>query len=146
MNLLRTYNPFQMITVEALINAPLDAVWSAWNNPEDIKQWNAASDDWHTPISTVDLREGGIFSARMEAKDGSVGFDFEGTYDEVKPHELIAYSMSDGRKVRVTFTKKGETQTEVVESFDPENENPLEMQRAGWQSILDNFKKYVENK
>lgn len=135
-----------MITIQTLINAPLEKVWNAWNTPEDIMKWNSASEDWHTPSSTVDLRVGGKFTSRMEAIDGSVGFDFEGTYDEVKPQELIAYSMSDGRKVRVTFTKKSETETEVVESFDPESENPQEMQRAGWQSILDNFAKYVENK
>jgi len=135
-----------MITIQTLINAPLEKVWNAWNTPEDIMKWNSASDDWHTPSSTVDLRVGGKFTSRMEAKDGSVGFDFEGTYEELKPQELIAYSMSDGRKVRITFTKKSETATEVVESFDPENENPEEMQRAGWQAILDNFKKYVEAK
>lgn len=145
MNLPLTLNSFQMITVEALINAPLKAVWSAWNSPEDIKQWNAASDDWHTTASTVDLKEGGIFSARMEAKDGSVGFDFKGTYTHIVDQELIEYVMEDGRKVSVKFVPENE-KVKVIESFDPENENPEEMQRAGWQAILDNFKKYVENK
>ena len=133
------------ITVETKIAAPVDRVWRAWNTPEDIKQWNAASDDWHTPRSTVDLREGGRFSSRMEAKDGSAGFDFEGTYTKVVPQKLIEYAMADGRKVQVQFSKRGNA-THVKETFDAESENPAEMQRQGWQSILDNFARHVESK
>lgn len=133
-----------MITIETLINAPLEKVWNAWNTPEDIMKWNSASPDWHTPSCTVDLRIGGKFTSRMEAKDGSVGFDFEGTYTNVVASELIEYSMSDGRKVIVKFVPEN-GQVRIIESFDPENQNPEEMQRAGWQSILDNFKKYVES-
>jgi uncharacterized protein YndB with AHSA1/START domain len=133
------------ITVETVVKADLNAVWAAWNGPEDIKQWNAASDDWHTTASTVDLREGGKFSARMEAKDGSVGFDFEGTYTKVVPRKRIEYAMSDGRTVQVEFTEaKGGVL--VKETFDAESENPPEMQRQGWQAILDNFARHVEAK
>jgi uncharacterized protein YndB with AHSA1/START domain len=134
-----------MITIETLINAPIEKVWSAWTTPEDIMKWNSASPDWHTPSSTVDLHVGGTFTSRMEARDGSVGFDFAGTYTNVVDMELIEYSMSDGRKVSVKFVPEND-KIRVIESFDPENENPEEMQRAGWQSILDNFAKYVENK
>lgn len=130
------------ITVEALVKADLKKVWSAWNNPEDIKRWNAASDDWHTTASTVDLREGGAFSARMEAKDGAEGFDFEGTYTRVVPHELIEYRMSDGRHVKVEFSERA-GEVLVRETFDTETENSPEMQRAGWQAILDNFARHV---
>jgi uncharacterized protein YndB with AHSA1/START domain len=133
------------ITVEAIVKAGLDAVWSAWNNPADIKQWNAASDDWHTPRAAVDLREGGKFSSRMEAKDGSAGFDFEGTYTRVVSQKLIEYAMADGRKVQVEFSKRG-NETHVKETFDAESENPAEMQRQGWQAILDNFARHVEAK
>ena len=131
------------ITIETLVNAPLDAVWSAWNEPEDIKRWNSAQDDWHTTRSTVDLRTGGTFMSRMEAKDGSVGFDFEGTYTRVDPKRLIEYRMSDGREVRVEFEElSGGVQ--VTETFDAETENSPELQRQGWQAILDNFARYVE--
>lgn len=133
-----------MITIQTTINAPLEKVWNAWNTPEDIMNWNSASPDWHTPSSSVDLRVGGKFTSRMEAKDGSVGFDFEGTYTNVIDQELIEYTMSDGRNVSVKFVPEN-GQVRVIESFDPENQNPEEMQRAGWQSILDNFKKYVES-
>src|SRR5690606_9193754 len=108
-----------MITIETTINAPLEKVWYAWNTPEDIMKWNSASPDWHTPSSTVDLRVGGKFASRMEAKDGSVGFDFEGTYTNVVDQELIEYSMSDGRKVSVKFVPE-DGQVKVIESFDPE--------------------------
>ena len=131
------------ITIEALINAPLSKVWAYWTEPAHIMKWNAASEDWHTPSATNDLRTGGTFTARMEAKDGSVGFDFGGTYTDVVPNQRIAYSMSDGRKVEVLFSEEN-GQTKVVETFDPETENPEDFQRAGWQSILNNFKKYVE--
>lgn len=132
------------ITVEAVINAPVEKVWQFWTNPEHIMKWNNASEDWHTPRAENDLRVGGKFSARMEAKDGSMGFDFGGVYDEVVTNEVIAYTMGDDRKVKVTFSKNSDNETKVVETFDAESTNSLEMQRAGWQSILDNFKKYVE--
>ena len=132
-----------MITVEALINAPIEKVWEFWTKPEHIMVWNAASDDWHTPSATNDLRTGGKFTSRMEAKDGSFGFDFEGIYDEVKHLELIKYGMADGRKVQVEFIKEGNL-TQIIEKFDPESVNPVDMQKAGWQAILNNFKKYIE--
>jgi uncharacterized protein YndB with AHSA1/START domain len=131
------------ITVETLVKANLDSVWDAWNNPDDINQWNAASDDWHTTRSAVDLREGGKFSARMEAKDGSAGFDFEGTYTRVVPQKLIEYRMTDGREVRVQFSEVAEGVL-VRETFDAETENDPEVQREGWQAILDNFARHVE--
>lgn len=131
------------ITVETQIKAPLEKVWEFWTEPVHITKWNSASDDWHTPTAENDLRVGGNFSARMEAKDGSFGFDFGGVYDTVKIHQEIAYTIGDGRKVRVLFTKQGD-QTQVRETFEIENENPAEMQRGGWQAILDNFKKYTE--
>lgn len=133
----------QQITVEATIKAPIEKVWKCWTNPEDIKKWNNASDDWHTTHAENDLRTGGKFSSRMEAKDGSFGFDFGGVYDKVAEHEQISYTMSDGRRVNVLFSSNG-NETKVSESFDPESENSLEMQQAGWQAILDNFKKYTE--
>lgn len=131
------------ITVETSINAPIEKVWDSWTKPEHITKWNQASDDWHSPRAENDLRSGGKFNVRMEAKDGSAGFDFEGIYDEVKTHELIAYTMGDGRTVRIVFTPLGD-KTLVSETFDPESENSEELQRNGWQSILDSFKKYVE--
>jgi uncharacterized protein YndB with AHSA1/START domain len=131
------------ITVETIVNAPVDKVWKSWNTPEDIIQWNSAHPEWHTPSATNDLRVGGGFTSRMEAKDGSMGFDFGGVYDEVELHKTIAYTMSDGRKVRITFSPEGNT-TRVVETFDAEDQNPHEMQQGGWQAILDSFKKYTE--
>jgi uncharacterized protein YndB with AHSA1/START domain len=131
------------ITVQTAVKGALDRVWDAWNNPEDIKRWNAASDDWHTPRSSVDLREGGKFSARMEAKDGSVGFDFEGTYTRIVPRKLVEYRMSDGREVKVEFSEEA-GRVLVRETFDAESQNPSEVQRQGWQAILDNFARYVE--
>jgi uncharacterized protein YndB with AHSA1/START domain len=131
------------ITVETAVKAPLNAVWAAWNNPEDIKQWNAAQDDWHTTRSSVDLREGGKFSARMEAKDGSVGFDFEGIYSRVLPMKTIEFLINDGRKVKVEFAERN-GEVIVKETFEAEDENPPEMQREGWQAILDNFARHVE--
>jgi uncharacterized protein YndB with AHSA1/START domain len=121
----------------------LNTVWEAWNNPDDINQWNAASDDWHTTRSTVDLREGGKLSARMEAKDGSAGFDFEGTYTRVVPQKLVEYRMMDGREVKVQFSEF-EDGVRVTETFEAETENELELQRQGWQAILDNFARHVE--
>ncbi|MDQ3110819.1 MAG: SRPBCC family protein [Bacteroidota bacterium] len=131
------------ITIEATINAPVEKVWKYWSAPEHIIKWNSASDDWHTPHAENDLRTGGKFLSRMEAKDGSFGFDFGGVYDNVKTNELIAYTMGDGRKAKVIFSGEGNT-TKVTTTFDAEKENPVEMQRGGWQAILDNFKKYTE--
>jgi len=129
--------------VESTINAPIKKVWEYWSTPAHIIKWNAAIDTWHCPTATNDLRPGGSFSARMEAKDGSMGFDFGGVYDVVKPLEYVEYTIGDGRKVAVRFSSEGKG-THVVESFEAENMNPIEMQRGGWQSILDNFKKYTE--
>lgn len=131
------------ITIETVVHAPLNRVWDAWNNPHDIKQWNAAQDDWHTTRSSVDLRVGGKFLSRMEAKDGSEGFDFEGTYTRIEAHKLIEYRMSDGREVTVEFEERP-TGVLVKSAFDAERENPPEIQRAGWQAILDNFRRYIE--
>lgn len=132
------------ITIQSTINAPLEKVWKFYTTPEYIMQWNNASDDWHTPKAENDLRVGGKFVSRMEAKDGSVGFDFWGIYDEVKPNELIEYTMGDGRKVKVAFNGN-ESETTVVVTFEPEDENSRELQQGGWQAILDNFKKCVES-
>lgn len=132
------------ITVENMIHAPVEKVWEYWSRPEHITKWSSASDDWHTPHAENDLRTGGKFLSRMEARDGSMGFDFSGVYDEVVPHQLIAYTMGDGRKVTVKFISSDDT-TRVVETFDPESLNPVEMQQSGWQAILDNFKKYAES-
>ena len=131
------------ISIETMVNAPIEKVWDAWNNPADIKQWNSAQDDWHTTKSTVDLREGGKFSSRMEAKDGSAGFDFEGTYTRVVPNETIEYRMSDGREVRTDFFES-QGGVAIKSTFDAENENTPEVQREGWQAILDNFRRHVE--
>lgn len=133
------------ITVETVVNAPVEKTWELWTEPRHIEKWNAASDDWQSRNATNDLRMGGSFSCRMEAKDGSMGFDFAGVYDEVDRHKLIRYTMEDGRKVKVSFRPEG-NRTRVVETFDPEGTNPAEMQRAGWQAILDNFRKYADNK
>lgn len=132
------------ITVEVIVNAPIDKVWKCWTTPAHIIKWNNASPDWHTPHAENDLRVGGKFTSRMEAKDGSVGFDFTGIYNKVNLNSLIEYAMEDGRKVKVVFSKEGD-KTKVIETFDPENINPIEMQRGGWQAILDNFKKYTES-
>lgn len=131
------------ITVEIIVQSDLAAVWRAWNTPEDIMKWNAASDDWHTTISRVDLRLGGRFYARMEAKNGTVGFDFEGVYSNVIDKQLIEYAMSDGRTVSVSFEEVADG-VRVTEVFDADNEYSPEMQQEGWQSILESFKRYVE--
>ncbi len=133
------------ITVETVVAASLSKVWDAWTTPEDIKQWNAASDDWHTTASTVDLREGGTFSSRMEAKDGSFGFDFAGTYTRVVPHKIIEFTMGDDRAVTIEFEER-EGAVRVKETFDAEGQHSLEQQRQGWQAILDNFRRHVESK
>ena len=132
------------ITVETIVKAPIAAVWRAYITPEDIKQWNTASADWHTTQSTVDLREGGAFSSRMEAKDGSFSFDFAGTYTQVVPQKQLAYSFGD-RAATVEFESGGDGVLVRV-TFDAEKENSVEMQQGGWQTILNNFAKYVEAK
>ena len=132
-----------IITVENTINAPVEKVWQYWTQPEHITKWNSASDDWHSPRAENDVREGGKFQIRMEAKDGSMGFDFFGVYDKVKKNEYIEYTMGDGRKVQVSFTGEG-NKTKLVESFEAESTNPVELQKGGWQSILDSFKKHTE--
>lgn len=133
------------ITVETKVAASLDAVWQAWITPEDIVKWNAASDDWHTTSASVDFKQGGTFSSRMEAKDGSMGFDFVGTYTEIIPHELIEYTLTDGRGVCISFVHNQDHVT-IHETFEAEKVNPPEMQKAGWQAILDNFARHVESK
>ncbi|MFZ1368784.1 MAG: SRPBCC family protein [Ferruginibacter sp.] len=132
------------ITVETIVQAPVEKVWECWTKPEHITGWNNASDDWHTPRAENDLREGGKFLSRMEARDGSMGFDFRGVYDAVKPNELIAYTLEDNRKVHIVFTGSG-NETTVTETFEAENENSIELQRSGWQAILNNFKSYTES-
>jgi uncharacterized protein YndB with AHSA1/START domain len=132
----------QRITVKTLVNAPIAKVWSAYVTPEDIKQWNTASDDWHTTKSSVDLRVGGEFSSRMEAKDGSFGFDFAGTYTNIVPNRLLEFSFGD-RAGTVEFLP-GANGVTVSVTFDAESQNPIEEQRQGWQAILNNFAKYVE--
>ena len=136
-------NKNTIITVETTVNAPVEKVWDSFTKPEHITKWNAASDDWHTPRAENDLRRGGKFSSRMEAKDGSAGFDFWGVYDDVVTHQLIKYTMGDDRKVQVDFIP-GENGVRIVESFEAEKTHSEEMQRGGWQAILDNFKKYTE--
>lgn len=131
------------ISVETIINAPIYSVWEMWTNPEHIMKWNNASDDWHTPHAENDLRKGGKFLSRMEAKDRSAGFDFGGVYDEVKTNQLIEYTIGDGRKVRIVFTDLGD-ETRIQETFEAEDEHPIDMQREGWQSIIHNFKGYVQ--
>jgi uncharacterized protein YndB with AHSA1/START domain len=131
------------ISVEAHVAAPIQEVWRAWNTPDDIKQWNTASHDWHTTKSALDLRVGGVFSSRMEAKDGSVGFDFAGTYTRVLEHRLIESTFGD-RVLLVEFVPERDGVT-VRETFDAESTHSVEQQRQGWQAILNNFKKHVES-
>jgi uncharacterized protein YndB with AHSA1/START domain len=130
------------ITVETEVAAPINSVWRTYTTPEDIKQWNAASDDWHTTAATVDLRVGGNFSSRMEAKDGSFGFDFAGTYTAVVKNELLEYSFGD-RKTSVEF-KKSTKGVRVIVTFDAETTHSIEQQQQGWQAILNNFARYAE--
>lgn len=131
------------ITVENTVKAPIEKVWEFWTEPQHIKKWNSASPDWHTPYAENDLRAGGKFATRMEAKDGSFGFDFGGVYDVVKENEYIEYTLGDGRKVKIFFTSTG-NETKVAETFEAENTHPVEIQKTGWQAILDSFKKYTE--
>lgn len=137
-----TTNPTK-VTVQAVIQAPVAKVWKCWTEPEHITKWNQATEEWHSPRAENDLRVGGKFSYRMEAKDGSMGFDFFGTYDTVELHKEISFTLGDGRKVQVLFTDLG-NDTKVVETFDAEGTHPVEYQQAGWQAILDNFKRHTE--
>src|ERR1700688_2912619 len=132
-----------IITIEAIVNAPMEKVWKFWTETEHIIKWNYASDDWHSPYAENDLKAGGKFLSRTEAKDGSVGFDFGGIYNEVKAYELIAYTLGDGRDAKINFSSKGNA-TKIITNFEAQNVNSIEMQRGGWQSILNNFKKYTE--
>ncbi len=133
------------ITIQVTVKVPIELVWKYWISPEHIIHWNYASDDWHTPRASINLRNGGTFSYRMEAKDGSFGFDFDGTFDKVIPNRLIQYTIADGRKVNIVFSIAGDS-TEVLETFEAESTHSIEQQKEGWQAILNNFKKYAENR
>jgi len=136
-------NRNKSVTIKTSVNATLQKAWESWTLPQHITHWNFASNDWHCPSSTVDLVVGGRFSSRMEAKDGSFGFDFWGTYDEIVPLSLLRSTMGDGRKIEVRFTQVENTVL-VTESFETEDQNTAERQREGWQAILDNYKSYTE--
>lgn len=138
-----TKTPGISITVRALIDAPVHKVWEYWTNPKHIIHWNNASPDWHTPRAENDLRPGGKFLSRMQARDGSMGFDFSGKYSSVEQHSLIKYILDDNRKVEVHFEPDG-NKTKITEIFEAEQENTVELQETGWQAILNNFKNYVE--
>lgn len=132
------------ITVQVTVKATIEKVWKVWTSPSDILHWNTASEDWHTTKAQNDLKVGGKFSYRMEAKDGSFGFDFRGIYDAIKTNELIACTMDDGRTSIITFEQKG-NETNIIQTFEAETENTIELQKNGWQAIMDNFKKYTES-
>ena len=132
------------IKIENTINAPIEKVWEAYTEPQHIINWNFASDDWCCPTAETDLKAGGKYRARMEAKDGSFGFNFEAVFDEIQPEKKLVYTIADGRKMSTSFQSEKE-KTHVITEFEAENHNPAEMQRDGWQAILDNFKKYMEN-
>lgn len=133
-----------VVTVEVLIDAAMDVVWKCWITPADIIKWNNASEDWHTPDASNDLRKGGKFTYKMEAKNGSVGFDFGGTYGDIIDRQEINYTLEDGRRVRIIFMNV-DHKVQIIESFEVEDIHPIEMQQQGWQAILDNFQKYVEH-
>jgi uncharacterized protein YndB with AHSA1/START domain len=132
------------ITIEATVKAPIEKVWSSWTEPAHITKWCQASEDWHAPHAENDLKVNGTFKTTMAAKDGSISFDFGGVYTKVETNKIIAYTIGDGRKVEINFSTNG-SEVKVVETFEAEDTNPIEMQRGGWQAILDNFKKYTEN-
>ncbi len=132
------------ITVATTVAATVNKAWDYWTNPDHITKWNFASDDWHCPAASNDLKVGGKMKSRMEAKDGSFGFDFEGIYDEIIDQQKISYTMGDGRQA-TTYFESLDGKTRITTTFDAEKQNPAEMQRGGWQAILDNFKKCVEN-
>lgn len=131
------------ITVETIVNKTISKTWEFWTNPSDILQWNFASPDWHCPFAENDLKVSGKFKYTMAAKDDSMSFDFEGSYTHVVKESIIEYVLGDGRKVKITFESLGD-KTKIVETFDPESENTIELQRNGWQAILNNFKKHTE--
>jgi uncharacterized protein YndB with AHSA1/START domain len=133
------------ITVSSTVNAPIELAWQAFTQPEHISKWNFASQDWECPAASNDLRVGGVFSYRMAAKDGSMGFDFAGTYSKIDHLEQIDYTLGDERTVSVSFEKISSHETRVTEIFKPETQNPAELQRAGWQAILENYKQHVES-
>lgn len=133
----------EQITVSVLVSAPLGDTWRSFISPSSIRKWNFASDDWRCPQAVNDFREGGRFNYRMESKDGRAGFDFTGTYLRIIPESLIEYALDDGRKVSISFMRRGEG-TELIETFEAEAENSIRIQREGWQAILDNFKKQVD--
>ena len=133
-----------VLTVQVTVDAPVEKAWESFTNPDHIVKWNQASPDWHSPWSKNDLRVGGAFSTRMEAKDGSMGFEFGGIYDVVTENEYIEYTLGDGRKVTVTFTQDGDG-TKVVETFEAEDTHSIEMQQGGWQAIMDSYKNYTES-
>lgn len=135
----------EKVTLKSTILRPADKVWEYFTQPEHITKWNFATEDWTCPNAESDLREGGRFNYRMEAKDGSFGFDYTGTFNEVVPNQKLSYTLDDGRKVEVLFNAVDNSTTEIVESFEPEKINPVEMQREGWNNILHNFEKYAEN-
>lgn len=142
-NVERRSGPGQKITIDTTIDAPARRVWEAYTTPDDITQWNFASDEWGCPSAEIDLKVGGRHKARMEARDGSIGFDFDAVYEEVDPHNALTMAMSDGRKVRTTFEAVG-GKTKVTTTFDAEDQNSIEMQQEGWQAILNNLKRHVE--
>jgi len=131
------------ITVEVIVEAPVEKAWEYWTKPEHVTQWNFASDTWHCPSAENDLKAGGRFTSRMESKDGQLGFDFGGAHKEVAPHQSIASVLDDGRKLLVEFKDLGNS-TKIIETFEPEATHTHEQQRTGWQAILENFKKHVE--
>ena len=133
-----------IITVRTSVNAPVETVWKHWTSPDSIIHWNNASEDWHTAKASNDLRKDGKFSYRMEARDKSIGFDFEGVYYNILVNKQIDYTLADGRKVKITFSNNGKT-TDVIETFEAEEINSIDLQRNGWQAILDNFKKFTES-
>lgn len=132
-----------VITVESTVDAPIGKVWDYWTAPRHITNWSHASDDWHTTRAENDLRVGGKFSSRMEAKDSSFGFDFGGVYDVVEKNQAISYTLADGRKVSIVYKEEGNS-TYIVQQFEAETEHSIELQQNGWQAILDNFKRYTE--
>jgi uncharacterized protein YndB with AHSA1/START domain len=132
------------VTIEAIIGLHVSKAWKFWTTPADIVRWNNASEDWHTTKAENDLKQGGSFSFRMEARDRTMGFDFGGIYDKIVTHKQIDYTLGDGRKVKIVFSSEG-NKTKIVETFETEDTNTVEQQRSGWRSILDNFKKYAES-
>ena len=133
------------INIEVDINAPIRKVWQYWTEPKHITNWSFATDEWHCPHAENDFQVGGKFITRMDAKDDSFGFDFSGTYTDVKPNKLISYTMTDGRKVDTEFIEEGD-KTKIEQTFDAETDNPIEMQKNGWQAILNSFKNYADKK